>query len=134
MAHLPRFLPPEEKSRASSVPEEERQEIATLQEAPRGKAEAFLSQRGGDAPAGRQRAGAGARGMACRTRSSSSGPAFDGAPHSNGGWGSYSMLSCIPFAVSSPAILATSVRAMSMPEDTPAEVMIFPCGTTRSSA
>jgi len=43
------------------------------------------------------------------------GSAFEGAPQLNGGCGSYSMLSCIPLAVSSPAIFATRVRAMSMP-------------------
>ena len=49
--------------------------------------------------------------MVWRTRSSTAGSAFDGAPQLKGGCGSYSMLSCIPFAVSSPAILATSVSA-----------------------
>ena len=59
------------------------------------------------------------------------GPAVATEPAVNGGCGSYSMLSWIARATSSPAIRAASVRAMSIPEDTPAEVMTLPCSTTR---
>ncbi len=55
-----------------------------------------------------------------------SGPAFSGLPQSNGGWGSYSILSCTVLAVVSSNIKATSWRAMSIPADTPAAVMILP--------
>ncbi len=55
-----------------------------------------------------------------------SGPAFSGLPQSNGGWGSYSILSCTVLAVVSSAIKATSWRAMSIPADTPAAVIILP--------
>ena len=37
------------------------------------------------------------------------------------------------WATSSPAIRAASVRAMSMPDDTPAAVTTLPCTTTRRS-
>src|SRR4029077_19994262 len=49
-----------------------------------------------------------------------------------GGCGSYSIPSWIACAMSSPATRAASVNAMSMPDDTPAAVMILPCSTTRS--
>src|SRR5947207_2728977 len=68
----------------------------------------------------------------CRTRSTMYGGAFCGDPVSNGGAGSYSMPSWMPRATSSPAMRATSRSAMSMPADTPAAVIIFPCSTTRS--
>ena len=60
--------------------------------------------------------------------------AFAVEPVSNGGRGSYSIRSWIACAASSPAIRAASVSAMSMPDDTPADVTTLPCSTTRSSA
>ena len=53
-------------------------------------------------------------------------------PLSNGGCGSYSMPSWIACAISSPATCAARRNAMSIPDDTPAAVMILPCSTTRS--
>src|SRR4051794_4047678 len=52
-------------------------------------------------------------------------------PESNGGCGSYSIRSWIACATSSPAMRAASVSAMSMPDDTPADVTTLPCSTTR---
>ena len=41
--------------------------------------------------------------------------AFDGAPASYGGWGSYSMPSWMACAISTPWVRPTSVSARSMP-------------------
>ena len=68
-----------------------------------------------------------------RTSAIVSGDAVRVEPESNGGSGSYSMPSWIALATSSWVIRATSVRAMSIPEDTPAAVTILPCSTTRLS-
>jgi hypothetical protein len=43
------------------------------------------------------------------------------------------MPSWMAWATSSPAMRAASVSAMSMPDDTPAAVIILPCSTTRFS-
>ena len=49
----------------------------------------------------------------------------------NGGWGSYSIASWTIRAVGSSVSRATRARAMSMPADTPAEVMNLPSSTHR---
>lgn len=68
------------------------------------------------------------RSAAFRTSSMTSGGALVGEPVSNGGSGSYSILSWILGDVS-PAMRAASVRAMSMPEETPAAVISVREGT-----
>jgi hypothetical protein len=50
----------------------------------------------------------------------------------NGGWGSYSIASWTIRAVGSSVRRATKARAMSIPADTPAEVMNWPSSTHRS--
>src|ERR1700727_256542 len=55
-----------------------------------------------------------------RTTLTTSGPALATEPQSYGGRGSYSMANWMAFATPSPAIIPAKVRAMSMPDDTPA--------------
>jgi hypothetical protein len=50
----------------------------------------------------------------------------------NGGWGSYSIATWTIRAVASSVSRATSAKAISMPADTPAEVMNLPSSTHRS--
>ena len=67
------------------------------------------------------------------TRSMTSCGALAGEPESNGGWGSYSMPSCTAWATTGPCRRSSNVKAMSMPADTPAPVMILPRSTTAPS-
>src|SRR5688500_3103414 len=66
-----------------------------------------------------------------RAASSTAGGAVLGEP-ANGGCGSYSIPSWMPWATVSPASRAARRKAISMPAETPAAVMILPSTTTRS--
>ena len=65
------------------------------------------------------------------TKSLTSWDAFASEPESKGGCGSYSISSWYASAATRPAASSASRSAMSIPEETPAEVMIRPCSTTR---
>ena len=69
------------------------------------------------------------------TRSTISSSHFASEPLSNGGCGSYSIISCAASAAVRSTSNSTSRSAMSMPLDTPAAVMIrrSRCSTTRSA-
>jgi hypothetical protein len=76
--------------------------------------------------------GAASRRRKASARATIPGPAVSGVPAVKGGWGAYSMKSCMSSAVSCPHSSAASVRAASIPAETPAAVRMLPRRTTRA--
>ncbi|MDR0626841.1 MAG: hypothetical protein LBG11_06225 [Bifidobacteriaceae bacterium] len=69
--------------------------------------------------------------VSARRSATSSGGQFAGEPKAKGGSGAYCVLSWERAAVDGPETSATKAKAMSMPADTPDEVLTAPSLTQR---